>query len=81
MARTKLNRLYYDQLTRDRMLGKMRDNHVTQRQLADRLGCTQPTINRKLKEMAFTGGELREVFILLGFTDREILEYMRGGIR
>lgn len=53
------------------IVGEMRVQGVTQRDLAERLGLTQPAIIYKFNNNSFSYGDLLEIFDLLNTTDEQ----------
>lgn len=57
--------------------GTMKVQHVTQRQMADKLGISQQAYAKKLKKCQFTFVDLVTIFEVLDMQDEEILSVMR----
>jgi DNA-binding transcriptional regulator LsrR (DeoR family) len=57
--------------------GTMKVQHVTQRQMADKLGISQQAYAKKLKKCQFTFVDLVTIFEELDMQDEEILSVMR----
>ena len=57
--------------------GTMKIQHITQKQIADRLYISQPAFNRKLKRKKLTFEDLVVIFEMLDLTDEQILSVMR----
>lgn len=57
--------------------GTMKVQHVTQRQMADKLGISQQAYAKKLKNSQFTFVDLVTIFEELDMQDEEILSVMR----
>ena len=57
--------------------GTMKVQHVTQRQMADKLGISQQAYAKKLKNSQFTFVDLVTIFEVLDMQDEEILSVMR----
>lgn len=57
--------------------GTMKVRHVTQSQIADKLGISQPAFGKKLKKKQFTFSDLITVFEVLDIPDEDILSVMR----
>ena len=57
--------------------GTMKVQHVTQRQMADKLGISQQAYAKKLKNSQFTFVDLVTIFEELNMQDEEILSVMR----
>lgn len=57
--------------------GTMKVQHVTQRQMADKLGISQQAYAKKLKNSQFTFADLVTIFEVLDMPDEEILSVMR----
>ena len=57
--------------------GTMKVKKVPQRQMADRLGISQPAFAKKLKNCQFTFADLATIFETLDTQDEELLSVMR----
>ena len=57
--------------------GTMKVQHVTQRQMADKLGITQQAFSKKLKDAQFAFADLTTIFDVLDMPDEDILSVMR----
>ena len=57
--------------------GAMKVKKITQREMADRLGVSQPAFAKKLKKCRFTHADLATIFDTLDTQDEEILSVMR----
>jgi len=57
--------------------GLMKVKRVTQRNMADRLGISQPAFAKKLKNCQFTFADLTTIFETLDMQDEEILSVMK----
>ena len=57
--------------------GSMKVQHISQKQMADKLFISQPAFGKKLKRKQFTFSDLVVIFDELGFTDEQILSVMR----
>ena len=58
--------------------GTMKVQHVTQRQMADKLGISQQAYAKKLKNSQFTFVDLVTIFEVLDMPDEEIVKVMKG---
>lgn len=57
--------------------GTMKVKKIPQREMADRLGISQPAFAKKLKNCQFTFADLATIFDTLDTQDGEILSVMR----
>ena len=57
--------------------GNMKVKKIPQREMADRLGISQPAFAKKLKNCQFTHADLATIFDTLDTQDEEILSVMR----
>lgn len=57
--------------------GTMKVKKIPQREMADRLGISQPAFAKKLKNCQFTFADLATIFDTLDTQDEEILSVMR----
>ena len=57
--------------------GTMKVKRITQRNMADKLGISQPAFAKKLKKCQFTFAELTTIFEVLDTQDEEIISVMR----
>lgn len=59
-----------------KLLGKIKEQHLTQEQLAEKIGITSSTLNLKLNNKAvFTAKEIEAIRNVLGMTAHEIGAY------
>lgn len=57
--------------------GTMKVKHITQAQMAERLGIKQQSFSKKLKRAQFTFSDLFTIFEMLELSDELILSVMR----
>lgn len=57
--------------------GTMKVQHVTQRQMADKLGISQQAFGKKLKNCQFSYEDLVTIFEVLDMPDEDILSVLR----
>lgn len=78
MARIReLKHKYMENDIGGKIVGLMYRQGVKQSDLADALKIKQPTMSYKLRNNAFTYGDLIKIFNVLGLPDSEILELMK----
>lgn len=58
--------------------GTMKVQHITQRQMADKLGISQQAYAKKLKNSQFTFVDLVTIFEVLDMPDEEIVSVMKA---
>ena len=78
MARIReLKHKYMEKDIGGKIVGLMYRQGVKQSALANELKITQPALSYKLRNNAFTYGDLIKIFNVLGLPDSEILELMK----
>ena len=72
MPRTKLDPEYWRKYGRDAIYEK-----VTQQEIADALGKSQPSVCNSMKTLRFTLPEFRKIVELTGLTDEQVLRIIK----